>query len=370
MISVTVFLSLGIGIIIVLWRRRWIPIRARGAASLIASYIGGIIWLMSALATVYAEDFDYDSAQPEPAGWWGSWSVFVCGFGLWMTSNVVHLRAMVKIHIFHEIPMAFFPHWCMIGLLPWILLSIGASIDLFGQLTEFIGMIMCVWSILYVLLHLTQVWQLREDLDVVESAVTTILGAVVMIWGRSRTFGLDPLGSGLDPDEALLWPIIVGCVVLLHFSAGSVRLLYLALFDHKNLAILESYHNDYHAGGKHDGQMGTFRESMVSFDTAVENERQSIPKTEMLSRNNSFSNRIARTKFGAAAGHVAGAPLRASGHALKKIFGPASGSGSGLLPRSNSLASFRESFTRAKATTAGVQMSYVLILHCILISST
>lgn len=114
-----------------------------------------------------------------------------------------------------------------------------------------------------------------------------------------------------------------------------------AVLDHKNMDILESYHNDYHAGGRHQDQEGTFRESMVSFDTQVKAQRYSIPKREIESRDNSFIGRIARTKFG----HAAAVPLRASGNALTKKFAPRENGG------------FRESFTRAGGTELGVQLS-------------
>lgn len=100
--------------------------------------------------------------------------------------------------------MAFFPHWCVIGLIPWA----GAAL----LSKDLIANIMCVWGLFYVFLHLAQVWQLREDLDVVESAFATLLGTATMLWGRA--FGT--VGS-LDPQEALRWPTACAIVVLVHF---------------------------------------------------------------------------------------------------------------------------------------------------------
>lgn len=71
---VAVDILLVVAVIIVLIRRRWIPIRARGAASLICSYLGGMIWVTAALASVLAEDFGFDSGQVDPMGWWGAWA--------------------------------------------------------------------------------------------------------------------------------------------------------------------------------------------------------------------------------------------------------------------------------------------------------
>ena len=216
--------ALSVGLIIVILRRGWIPIRARGAASLCASFIGGIVWILSAFATVSAERFSLDVGRSEPAGLWGTWMPFVAGFGLWLTANVTHLRAMVKIHIFVEVPTAFFPHMMVAGLLPWA----GAAYFERGL----IATILCVMALLYVVLELAQVWQLRRDLDVVESSVATILGIACMLWGRFV------IGAA-DAQFALMYPIATANVVLLHFLATSGRLLWLSLCDRRNVEILK-----------------------------------------------------------------------------------------------------------------------------------
>lgn len=325
-LSVAVTALLCIAMIVVLIRRRWIPIRARGASSLLGSYVGGGVWVMSALATVVAEDFGLDSGQEEPAGWWGAWLPFVAGFGLWLTANVMHLRAMVKIHIFHDIPPAFFPHMCVVGLTPWA----GAALFEKGL----IATITCLIALVYIITELAQVWQLRDDVDVVESTVATIVGLSCMLWGRLAVFGTH------DSQVALMYPIAVSIVVLVHFLAGSGRLLWLALCDHRNLEILKEYHNDYAP------LKGTFRESMVSFDTEVRSQRAVISATE--TRNNSFTARVGRTKFGQAASK----PLRSSSQYLRNKFAPKEG---GSFHRVQG--SFSGSFTRAKNSKVGVQLS-------------
>jgi hypothetical protein len=324
-LSISVCALLCAAVIVVVVRRRWIPIRARGASSLCGSYIGGIAWVLSALATIMAEDLAYDSGQAEPAGLFGAWLPFVAGFGLWLTASVMHLRAMVKIHIFHEVPTAFFPHMCFVGLIPWA----GAALFERGL----IATIMCVLALLYVVTHLAQVWQLRDDMDVVESSFATILGTCCMLWGRLAVFGT------LDPQLALLYPIATSGVVLVHFLAGSGRLLRLALCDHRNVEILKDYHNDYAP------VRGTFRESMLSFDTEVRTQRASIP---VATRDNSFRARIGRTRFAQAAGE----PLRSSGRFLKSKLAPKEG---GSFRRAQG--SFSNSFQRAKGSAVGVQLS-------------
>ncbi len=310
--------------IIVVIRRQWIPIRARGAASLLGSYMGGIAWVISALATVDAEDYNYDSGQSEPVGLMGAWIPFL-GFGLWLTASVTHLRAMVKIHIFHEVPVAFFPHMCFVGLIPWA----GAALFERGL----IATIMCIIALLYVFTHLAQVWQLRDDMDVVESSFATILGAGCMLFGRLAAF------RTLDPQLALLYPIATACVLLVHFLAGSGRLLWYAVFNHRDVELLKEYHNDYAP------VRGTFRESMLSFDMQVQAQRAAVP---VALRDNSFRGRIGRTKFGQAAAQ----PLRSSGRFIKKKLAPREG---GSFRRAQG--SFSNSFRRAKESRAGVQLS-------------
>eukprot|EP01043_Picozoa_sp_COSAG02_P000921 COSAG02_NODE_19_length_53976_cov_37.338512_3_plen_480_part_00 len=323
-ISYCVITLLCVAQLVVVFRRRWIPIRARGAASLVGSYMGGIAWVIAALATVDAEDYDYDSGQTEPMGLMGAWMPFL-GFGLWLTASVMHLRAMVKIHIFHEVPIAFFPHMCFVGLIPWA----GAALFERGL----IATIMCVVTLLYVLTHVAQVWQLRDDMDVIESSFATILGTICMLFGRLVAYGTP------DPQLALLYPIATSCVVLIHFLAGSGRLLWYAVFNHCDMEILKDYHNDYAP------VRGTFRESMVSFDMQVQAERAAIP---VALRDQSFRSRIGRTKFG----QVAGQPLRSSGRFFKKKLAPGE---CGRFRRAQG--SFSNSFQRAKESRAGVQLS-------------
>ena len=132
----------------------------------------------------------------------GAWLPLL-GFGLWLTASVVHLRAMVQIHVFHEIPLAFFPHMCVTGLLQWA----GGALFQKGLIAS----VMCVLALLYVVTHLAQVWQLRGDMDVVESSVATMLGTGVMLFWRLTA------SSTLDPQLALLYPLVTSCVVLVHW---------------------------------------------------------------------------------------------------------------------------------------------------------
>ena len=46
----------------------------------------------------------------------------VYGSGLWLGASIAYLRTMVKIHIFHTVPMIF-PILLAFGLAPWILAS-------------------------------------------------------------------------------------------------------------------------------------------------------------------------------------------------------------------------------------------------------
>lgn len=254
----------------------------------------------------------------------GAWLPLL-GFGLWLTASVVHLRAMVQIHVFHEVPLAFFPHMCAIGLLPWA----GGALFQKGLIAS----VMCVLALLYVVTHLAQVWQLRGDMDVVESSVATMLGTGVMLFWRLTA------SSTLDPQLALLYPLVTSCVVLVHFLAGSGRLLWHALCKHRDVGILKDYHDDYAP------VLGTFRESMLSFDTQVRAERAALP---VAARDNSFRSRLGRTRFGQAAAE----PLRSSGRFLKSRLAPREG---GSFRRAQG--SFSNSFRRARESRVGVQLS-------------
>ena len=143
---------------------------------------------------------------------------------LWLTANLMHLRAMVKIHVFVEVPTAFFPNMVVVGLLPWT----GAAFFERGLVV----VILCVLALLYISTDLAQVWQLRDDLDVVESSVATILGTACMLWGQFV------IGT-VDPQVALMYPIATATVVLMHFLATSGRLLWLSLCDPRNVEILK-----------------------------------------------------------------------------------------------------------------------------------
>ena len=49
-------------------KRRWKPFAARGALSLVLSFVGGALWLLSTLYTLFAEIFPGDPSVCAPAG--------------------------------------------------------------------------------------------------------------------------------------------------------------------------------------------------------------------------------------------------------------------------------------------------------------
>ena len=89
-----------LGFLIVVIKRSWLPILARGPVSLICSYVGGVIWLYSAVALISGEMAGYDASRPV---FFKLWLPLVCGSGLWLSASIAYLRSMVKIHIFHEV---------------------------------------------------------------------------------------------------------------------------------------------------------------------------------------------------------------------------------------------------------------------------
>lgn len=83
------------------------------------------------------------------------WLPLSGGFGLWLSANVVYLRAMVSVHIFVKIPRQALI-MILVGLIPW--LGICATGSYIGTIA------VCLLSMLYVFMLLSQLWPIRKDL--------------------------------------------------------------------------------------------------------------------------------------------------------------------------------------------------------------
>ena len=262
--TVIVCLLLAVAIVLVCLRADSVPIRARGASSLCGSFVGGAAWVVSAFATLVGEPFGYAESE----GLFGAWVPLV-GFGVWLTANSVHLRAMVQIHIFHVVPLSFFPWLLVLGLLPWVLTAA------FGW--EYVGLVAAIVAFLWNTMLLSQLWPLRDDLtDCLQGTLASLAGIVVWLlwrWGKTE-----------EPRWALALALAVDAVVLLHFCVSSLRVL--RAMD--SLVAMASYHDDYKPIA------GTFRESMLSFDTQVRLQREQLPAAG--SRDRSFTARVSRTR--------------------------------------------------------------------------
>ena len=100
--------------LLVLCRASFPPLRARGLTSLVSKCCGGVIWLATAVISLRGEQFDYDSAVNTLRA-----PMIVGGFGLWFSSNLMYLRSMAQIHMFHNPPLAF-PLMLLVCLSPWL----------------------------------------------------------------------------------------------------------------------------------------------------------------------------------------------------------------------------------------------------------
>eukprot|EP01047_Picozoa_sp_COSAG01_P049475 COSAG01_NODE_4908_length_4635_cov_2.867725_4_plen_335_part_00 len=255
-----------LAVLVTLCRVRWRPIRARGPGTLVFGMLGGIVFTLSALVPLEMEATPFGEGS---AVLWQLWIPIVCGFGLWLASTLVYLRAMVQIHIFHVVPLHSTLHICF-ALAPWCTAAITAS--------NMVALTTIVLSWFYILLLATQIWPLRHDLrDVVAHAFcAAAAGAVAShtLWvvqgGKVGDIYLDS-GSD-DPNHALAAAYATAAIVLLHWLTTAGKLLYLALCHPHDKEILKMYHDEY-APIK-----GSWRDSMQSFDSQVRAQRDAMPE--------------------------------------------------------------------------------------------
>ncbi len=98
--AVAVVMVLAIGLLIVVVKHSWLPIQARGPVSLICSYVGGIIWVYSAVSMIWGELTGYDASRPFVHK---LWLPLVCGSGLWLAASIVYMRTMASVHIYGKV---------------------------------------------------------------------------------------------------------------------------------------------------------------------------------------------------------------------------------------------------------------------------
>ena len=156
------------------------------------------------------------------------WLPLAAGFGLWLSANLVYLRAMVSIHIFVKTPLNA-PLMIAAGLCPWLAVCATGS---------YVGTVaVCVLGLLYVVLLLWQLWPIRRDLtDALPHAVFCVLGGCVASAGQIH-HALGPaaaaagetggVGGGGDSAAAEL-ALAAGCglVACGHWGLTCGRLLY------------------------------------------------------------------------------------------------------------------------------------------------
>eukprot|EP01052_Picozoa_sp_SAG31_P027483 SAG31_NODE_2577_length_5451_cov_3.176757_4_plen_288_part_00 len=112
---------LALAAMIILWHHYWRPIRARGVLSVWLSAVCGAIWIYAAFVHVRGEDGGYNIDNWE-TWWW--WVTMVPGFGGWLITQTLHLRFLVKIHVFERIPVALWFEFAL--LLPAIGIPVAA----------------------------------------------------------------------------------------------------------------------------------------------------------------------------------------------------------------------------------------------------
>ena len=312
---------LGAAALLVIVRFNWVPIAARGPLSIVCSYAGGMIWLFTAVAQISGEMCGYDVAKP---AMYKLWLPLVYGAGVWLASSIAYLRTMVKVHIFHTVPMIF-PILLGLGLAPWIL---AAAMEKYWM-----AMFASVVCFLYTFTLNAQLHPLRHELpDAPAHAYGCMAGLIVImvqlfvVQGNSVTASLSAESSadsnGSDATSTLFCSLATVVIVCLHFLGTSAKLCYLAVFRKNDQEVLKHYHDEYAPlKGSYKLKVRTYQhtstiaspashlkltavllsqaESRRDFDEQVKKRRGTMKSTQSApAANNSFRNRIAKTRGG------------------------------------------------------------------------
>ena len=324
-------------------RCSWLPIKARGPFTLILGAIGGTVWIVTVLASINAEMFGLDIREgsetdlpegsciitsskrpyfltdPWPrdasetcvnpiscwrgrelsedgvievagelstecggnAALWHLWLPLVAGCGVWLASNLVYLRAMAQIHIFHHVPLVALILFVVL-LWPWAVVAwIGSP---FGAL------ILGAIFLAYTLLLFAELWPIRKDfVDVTHHAWGSILGLALMVIqlflinGSKWTISADI--STIEDNPVVSANLLVYnglatvLVIMIHFATSAGHLLYLALARANDPHILEQYYDEYNPDDKEH-----FKADMLAFDHQIRTHRQNIPDHSIKAR--------------------------------------------------------------------------------------
>lgn len=341
--AAVVCVVLAFSIVLTCLRMTWVPIRARGMMSLLGKFIGGIIWIMTAVCSIWGEMFAYDARlgphvavgargtcmvevnEPWKTSWavtkphwpqtadddcadqiychrddelsedcegntnkWQFWYTLVFGFGLWLASNLGYLRSMIQIHISHKLPLAFIA-LAIFLLAPWMIASWVGS--------PFLALGLAIAYLLYTCMLYAELWPIRTDfLDVKHHAwgcIAAIVNVMGQIWivqggrvGRRIDWDLDWDFKAVVPATlATVNALVTVSIVAVHFCFTAGHLLYLALFKANNPHVLEEYYDEYNPDDKDH-----FKAQMHTFDHQVRTHARTID-------DHSLRGRIARRRF-------------------------------------------------------------------------
>ena len=104
---------------------------------------------------------------------WKLWLPLVWGFGVWLAGNLMYMRAMVQIHIFHKTPLNH-AVFLVFALTPWAVVCHFETV--LGAI------IVGFFFLFYSLMLFAELWPLREDLtDVKHHAWGSIAGLVAVM---------------------------------------------------------------------------------------------------------------------------------------------------------------------------------------------
>lgn len=221
--------------LLVLHRRSFPPLCARGITSVIAKCCGGVIWLATAVVSLRGEQFNYDSAVNTLRA-----PMIIGGFGLWFSSNLTYLRSMAEIHIFHRVPFCFLP-MLFICISPWVLAALVQSYTA--------ALVIGVVYFAYTAQLLSTLWTIRNDLtDVVHHSLGCLLGIAVVVFSiwlmeRADKTRNDPWASNADVAAAFSSELALGnaaatvAIVFVHYVSSTGHLVYQALFKFNDPAV-------------------------------------------------------------------------------------------------------------------------------------
>lgn len=237
-------------LVLVLWKRKWLPFQEKGPILLVISNVGCCVWVGASGLAAHPQLVgilpESQTVEPDHV-LYGMWLPFTLGFGLWFNAALIRCRNLVLIHLRGEVPYSPMVQLPLL-LAPYIVASV-----LPGR-TSYIGWVAVL--VLFFFYYLTATFQLiplRADLDdVVPNTIAGLLALLAMIGLMGcRAAGL----SFANPDGSIqvIFPVIFALLGTGHVGYVQSRALMILFRSHSSdrtkssQSIADKY--DTHGGG-------------------------------------------------------------------------------------------------------------------------